>query len=165
MDKYTPEALLDFLTSKEFREGDHRALAVKLGFKPGKQSDLERALEHLGRTGDWLPAVEHYVAHHQDIPQSLGEMIVKSRKKPVGRHPGGRHSRQEERTKQSRNDMVCFFAVTNLMRTPGMKQTPAEKLTGERLHLSRQAVHDGPPVIRLDSISPFASCCPSEAAP
>jgi hypothetical protein len=125
----TGATLLDFIASKEFRDGDFGALAVKMGYKPGR---LERSCEQPLRTGDWLPAIEYYVAHQQDIPQWLGKMIVKSRKaKPKMGRPA-----------EPQKQLIYFLAVRHLMIDEGMKQTKAEEKAGAALHVSRECVHE-----------------------
>jgi hypothetical protein len=121
------ETLLDFISSKEFREGDYRAMAVTLGFKPKKPNDFDLALER----GDWLSAARYCQAHHQEIPQWLGDLIVK----------GALAKSKMGRPVDSRQRLTCYFAVRHLMIDEGKKQTEAEELAGAALHLSRQAVH------------------------
>ena len=121
------ETLLDFISSKEFRQGDYRAIAVKLGFTPEEPNDVDRALER----GDLLTAARYYQANDQEIPQWLGDLIVQ---RALAKPKMGRRVDMQQR-------LVCFYAVTHLMRDEGMKQTAAEERAGKVLHLSRQAVH------------------------
>lgn len=79
---------------------------------------------------------ESYVAQGKSIPAWVGAAMLEEKKKKLGRH-----SHLGQKAWQEASDMLCYFAVEDLMKNDGLKQTPAETKAGKAFHLSRQAVH------------------------